>query len=231
MPGYPGTTTVQVGAIRLAVTSPPGRCGRELPVREPAGRVAAASVCAGEDLHAHRRRRHHRAALRRSGAEGLGPAVGLRHRRRGAGRARGGPGPHRARRRARRHPRRPVPRPLRAMAELATLPENRHKLTAGTTLVTPEMVDRARGAHRRGQRALRRRPPSSSSPVRRRSPPSSTWPAPWCAGPSGWPSPLAAEGSSVVAYLNRLSDLCWTLARWAEGEDGPLLSRSVTPPR
>jgi cob(I)alamin adenosyltransferase len=28
----------------------------------------------------------------------------------------------------------------------------------------------------------------------------------------------AAEGSHVIAYLNRLSDLLWTLARWQEGE-------------
>jgi cob(I)alamin adenosyltransferase len=27
----------------------------------------------------------------------------------------------------------------------------------------------------------------------------------------------AAEGSHVVAYLNRCSDLLWTLARWQEG--------------
>lgn len=27
----------------------------------------------------------------------------------------------------------------------------------------------------------------------------------------------AADGSLVVPYLNRLSDLCWTLARWQEG--------------
>ena len=26
-----------------------------------------------------------------------------------------------------------------------------------------------------------------------------------------------ADGSQVVPYLNRLSDLCWTLARWQEG--------------
>ncbi len=33
-----------------------------------------------------------------------------------------------------------------------------------------------------------------------------------------------ADGSQVVAYLNRLSDLLWTLARWHEGES--LTSRS-----
>ena len=41
------------------------------------------------------------------------------------------------------------------MAELATDPENHHKLTPGATLVTPEMVDAPRGAHRRRLRAVR----------------------------------------------------------------------------
>ena len=30
---------------------------------------------------------------------------------------------------------------------------------------------------------------------------------------------VAADGSHVVAYLNRLSDLLWALARWQDGED------------
>ena len=30
---------------------------------------------------------------------------------------------------------------------------------------------------------------------------------------------VAADGSYVVAYLNRLSDLLWALARWQDGED------------
>ena len=30
------------------------------------------------------------------------------------------------------------------------------------------------------------------------------------------------EGSEVVAYLNRLSDLIWTMARWAEGDEHEL---------
>ncbi|MER3452707.1 MAG: ATP:cob(I)alamin adenosyltransferase, partial [Acidimicrobiia bacterium] len=34
---------------------------------------------------------------------------------------------------------------------------------------------------------------------------------------------VAVEGSHVVPYLNRLSDLLWTMARWQEGE--PLLAR------
>lgn len=32
---------------------------------------------------------------------------------------------------------------------------------------------------------------------------------------------VAADGSQVVPYLNRLSDLLWTMARWQEGESLP----------
>lgn len=35
---------------------------------------------------------------------------------------------------------------------------------------------------------------------------------------------VASDGSHVIAYLNRLSSVLWTLARWIEGE--PLLSRA-----
>ena len=34
-----------------------------------------------------------------------------------------------------------------------------------------------------------------------------------------------ADGSQVVPYLNRLSDLLWTLARWQEGES--VITRSI----
>jgi len=37
----------------------------------------------------------------------------------------------------------------------------------------------------------------------------------------------AAPGSAVVPYLNRLSDLLWTLARWQEGTSLP--TRSLGP--
>ncbi|MFN7151605.1 MAG: cob(I)yrinic acid a,c-diamide adenosyltransferase [Microthrixaceae bacterium] len=102
------------------------------------------------------------------------------------------------------------------MSDLATDQENRHKLTPGATLVTQEMVDRLEsviddytartelpaefvvpgeepvGAFLDVARTVVRRAERSS---------------------------LAAvvDGSLVVAYLNRLSDLMWTLARWQEG--------------
>ena len=104
-----------------------------------------------------------------------------------------------------------------AMAELATLPENRRKLKTGTTLVGPGMVrslevliDRYSemfdfpsefvipGGTRVAAlldvaRTTMRRAERESLPV-------------------------IAEGSEVGRYLNRLSDLLWVLARWQEGE-------------
>ena len=42
------------------------------------------------------------------------------------------------------------------------------------------------------------------------------------AGRAAGPAPPPADGSLVVAYLNRLSDLLWTMARWQEqGESLP----------
>lgn len=110
-------------------------------------------------------------------------------------------------------------------AELATAPDNRSKLTDAITRVTPAMVsalepviddvtgrfeaprefvlpgenrvaaalDLARTVVRRAERA--------------------------CVGATaaGW---LEAD-SQVVPYLNRLADLCWTLARWQEGAYRP----------
>ena len=41
----------------------------------------------------------------------------------------------------------------------------------------------------------------------------------------GWLEP----DSQVVPYLNRLADLCWTLARWQEGEFRPARAHGTTP--
>ncbi|HEX9258641.1 MAG TPA: cob(I)yrinic acid a,c-diamide adenosyltransferase [Acidimicrobiales bacterium] len=102
------------------------------------------------------------------------------------------------------------------MAELATLPANRAKLVAGQTAVSPEMVERL-------ERTIddldtRFEPPTefvvpgedkvaalldlARTVVRR-----------------GERHALVAAGppSLVVPYLNRLSDLLWTMARWQEG--------------
>jgi cob(I)alamin adenosyltransferase len=114
------------------------------------------------------------------------------------------------------------------MAEVATAPENRKKLVEGESLVTESMVlrleewidrlaerfpmptefvvpganrasaalDLARSIVRRAERAL-----------------VSTGPLHETAG-----RPAGGTPSHVGAYLNRLSDLLWTMARWQEGE-------------
>jgi len=107
-----------------------------------------------------------------------------------------------------------------AMAELATAADNRGKLDPGVSLVTAEMVDglepiiddlTARfeaptefvvpGQNRLS--ALLDVARTSVRKAERRA------------------IALAADGSYVVAYLNRLSDLLWTMARWQEGQFMP----------
>jgi cob(I)alamin adenosyltransferase len=106
------------------------------------------------------------------------------------------------------------------MAELATEPERRDRLVPGTSLVTAEMVaglepvidelsarfeppggfvvpgqDRVAAALDVARTVVRR--------AERRA------------------LAVAVDGSFVVPYLNRLSDLLWTMARWQEGESLP----------
>jgi cob(I)alamin adenosyltransferase len=111
-------------------------------------------------------------------------------------------------------------------AELATAPENHHKLTPGSSLVTPAMVTalepiiddlRERfpmpadfvipGGNRIGAaldlaRSIVRRAERDSLAV-------------------------AVDGSSAVAYLNRLSDLLWAMARWQEHDTDTLLAKET----
>jgi cob(I)alamin adenosyltransferase len=107
-------------------------------------------------------------------------------------------------------------------AELATAPENRHKLKPGQWLVTAEMVgalepiiddvtarfEMPQEFVLPGQNAVAAGLDLARSVVRRAERSSVT------AVREGWIPPA----SEVVRYLNRLSDLCWTLARWQEGE-------------
>jgi len=110
------------------------------------------------------------------------------------------------------------------MAEVATAPENRPKLTAGQTLVTADMVQELEraiddvssrfdlptefvvpGQDRTSAlldlaRTVVRRAERSAQPV-------------------------LPEGSHVIPYLNRLSSLLWTLARWVEGRPLPTKTR------
>ncbi len=103
------------------------------------------------------------------------------------------------------------------MAELATGPENRGKLEAGTTLVTPEMVtaievliddyksrfDVPSNFVVPGGDPLSAALDVARTVIRRAEREAIA---------------AAAKGSEVVPYLNRLSDLIWTIARYVEGE-------------
>ena len=135
------------------------------------------------------------------------------------------------------------------MAEVATAPENRHKLVAGASLVTHEMVaalesridmlnerfemptefvmpgqnrvaaalDVARTVVRRAERGFiavsGARAPTVDAPRRPRS---GRRGSAGSAGSAGTES--SVPDSQVGPYLNRLSDLLWTMARWQEGE-------------
>lgn len=110
------------------------------------------------------------------------------------------------------------------MGELATLPENHHKLTDGQTRVSAAMVDAVAalvddlGARFEapanfvvpGQTPLAAQLDVARTVVRRAE-----------------REAVAAtvDGSHALAYLNRLSSLLWVQARWVEGEH--LLSRDV----
>jgi cob(I)alamin adenosyltransferase len=114
------------------------------------------------------------------------------------------------------------------MAELATLPENRHKLTPGQSTVTAEMVGALE--HHIDEVSQRFEPPTEfvipgnnrvaaaldlARTVIRRAERAALG--------------AADPGSHVVPYLNRLSDLAWTLARWQDGAS--LTARSLGPGR
>lgn len=107
-----------------------------------------------------------------------------------------------------------------AMAELATAESNRHKLVAGETLVVESMVDRLEAAIDEtserfdmptefvvpGGSAVSAALDVARTVVRRAE-----------------REALSATGpnSLVIAYLNRLSDLLWALARWQEDAATP----------
>lgn len=115
------------------------------------------------------------------------------------------------------------------MAEVATAPENRHKLTPGSSLVTQEMVDALE--HRIDETTARFEMPTefvipggdavgaaldvARTVVRRAERAVLSIEDLDPARTPIEPAPL------VVQYLNRLSDLLWALARWHEGEVVP----------
>jgi cob(I)alamin adenosyltransferase len=105
------------------------------------------------------------------------------------------------------------------MAEVATAPENRRKLTAGSTLVTADMVaaleagiddllarfDMPSDFTIPGENRVAAALDVARTVVRRAERIAVSEPE----GP--------AEPSYVRPYLNRLSDLLWAMARWQEG--------------
>lgn len=111
------------------------------------------------------------------------------------------------------------------MAELATAPAKRARLTAGENLVTTEMV----GALEElidsvmtrfeapsdfvvpGQTLIAAQLDVARTVVRRA---------------ERMALPASVDDSFVIPYLNRLSDLLWALARWQEGES--LTSRNAS---
>lgn len=104
------------------------------------------------------------------------------------------------------------------MAEVATAPDNRRKLTAGSSLVTADMVlelesgiddlltrfEMPSDFTVPGENRLSAALDLARTIVRRAERLAVTEPV---------------EGSYVQAYLNRLSDLLWAMARWTEGPD------------
>jgi cob(I)alamin adenosyltransferase len=112
------------------------------------------------------------------------------------------------------------------MAELATAPANRSKLTEGTTLVTPAMVDAIdamsedvagrfempRDFVLPGENRVAALLEVARTVVRRAERDAVS---------------VAAPGSSIVPYLNRLSSLLWAMARWQEGEGAHRLAKEA----
>jgi cob(I)alamin adenosyltransferase len=114
------------------------------------------------------------------------------------------------------------------MAEVATAPANRHKLVGGTTLVTPEMV-RALEQAIDDLETRTEMPSEFVVPGQSRVSAALDFARTVVRRAERLAVDLELEGSQVGPYLNRLSDLCWMLARWQEGEH--LLARAAASPR
>ena len=112
------------------------------------------------------------------------------------------------------------------MAELATDPGNRHKLAAGQTLVTADMVEVLE--HQIDDIGTRFEAPTEFVVPGQNRVSAQLDVARTVARRAERDAIAAAvPGSAAVPYLNRLSDLLWTLARWQEGTSLP--TRSVGP--
>jgi cob(I)alamin adenosyltransferase len=101
------------------------------------------------------------------------------------------------------------------MAELATASENRHKLAAGGSLVTPEMVEFL-GRHTDDLSARFTMPSEFVLPGQTRISALLEVARTVVRRAERRSIAVAAPDSSVVPYLNRLSSLLWAMARWQE---------------
>ena len=111
------------------------------------------------------------------------------------------------------------------MAELATLPENRSKLEPGKSLVTAAMVAalEPRIDDVMGRFELS---PDFVIPGATRASAALDLARTLVRRAERETVGVAVEGSHVLPYLNRLSDLVWALARWQDGTDHLLAKES-----
>jgi len=111
------------------------------------------------------------------------------------------------------------------MAELATAPANRHKLTEGQSLVTAEMVDALEPLI---DELTEKFPPLKDFVIPGHDRVSAGLDVARTAVRRAERLAVVAapEGSHIGPYLNRLSDLVWTMARWQEHGES-LLSRQA----
>lgn len=110
------------------------------------------------------------------------------------------------------------------MAELATDDDNRDKLAPGSSMVSPEMVA---GLERAIEDAAARfeLPAEFVVPGQDRASALLDVARTVVRRAERATVAVAPDGSHAVPYLNRLSSLLWTLARWVEG--APLRSRDA----
>jgi cob(I)alamin adenosyltransferase len=110
------------------------------------------------------------------------------------------------------------------MAEVATAPENRTKLKARTSLVTEDMVG---ALENRIDDLLERfeMPADFTIPGENRLAAALDLARAIVRRAERLAVSEPTEGSFVMAYLNRLSDLLWAMARWLEGPEHKLSKR------
>jgi cob(I)alamin adenosyltransferase len=111
------------------------------------------------------------------------------------------------------------------MAEATTAPSNRDKLTAGSTLVTAEMVAALEG-HIDNLKDRFEMPSDFVVPGANRVSAALDLARTVVRRAERLVVSAPVEGSLVQTYLNRLSDLLWAMARWTEGEHH-LLARTT----